>query len=162
MQDYEPSDTLRVMENDGVIEEEFDLAAVAAEKRKFERKDVIFIVAVLVLVAGVSFGLGRLSALTSDTPEVKFENILGSNGTSTNQGAAIVTANEKPAAVSESTVEKTIAPGGQYVASKKGAKYHLPWCAGAKQISEENKIWFASKADAEKAGYTPASNCKGI
>lgn len=51
---------------------------------------------------------------------------------------------------------------GVYVASKSGTKYHLPWCPGAKQIKEENKVWFATKTDAEKAGYTPASNCKGI
>lgn len=51
---------------------------------------------------------------------------------------------------------------GGYVASKNGTKYHLPWCGSAKQIKEENKIWFATKADAEAAGYTPASNCKGI
>lgn len=49
-----------------------------------------------------------------------------------------------------------------YVASKSGTKYHLPWCGGAKKIKEENKIWFATKEDAEKAGYTPAANCKGI
>jgi len=49
-----------------------------------------------------------------------------------------------------------------YVASKNGTKYHLPWCGSAKQIKEENKIWFATKEDAERAGYTPASNCKGI
>ena len=49
-----------------------------------------------------------------------------------------------------------------YVASKSGTKYHLPWCGSAKQIKEENKIWFVTKEEAEKAGYTPASNCKGI
>lgn len=51
---------------------------------------------------------------------------------------------------------------GAYVASKSGTKYHLPWCGSAKQIKEENKIWFATKEEAERAGYTPASNCKGI
>lgn len=49
-----------------------------------------------------------------------------------------------------------------YVASKSGTKYHLPWCGSAKRIKDENKIWFATKEDAEKAGYTPAANCKGI
>jgi Na+-transporting methylmalonyl-CoA/oxaloacetate decarboxylase gamma subunit len=49
-----------------------------------------------------------------------------------------------------------------YVASKSGTKYHLPWCGSAKKIKDENKIWFATKEEAEKAGYTPASNCKGI
>lgn len=52
--------------------------------------------------------------------------------------------------------------GGQYVASKNGSKYHLPWCPGAKAMNEANKIWFSTKAEAEAAGYTPASNCKGI
>lgn len=49
-----------------------------------------------------------------------------------------------------------------YVGSKTGSKYHLPDCPGAKMISEANKIWFSSKSEAEKAGYSPAGNCKGI
>jgi hypothetical protein len=51
---------------------------------------------------------------------------------------------------------------GNYVASKSGTKYHLPWCSGAQRIKEENKVFFATKEEAEAAGYTPASNCKGI
>lgn len=52
--------------------------------------------------------------------------------------------------------------GGQYVASKTGKSYHLPWCGGAKQIKEENKVWFATKEEAEARGYAPAGNCPGI
>lgn len=52
--------------------------------------------------------------------------------------------------------------GGEVVASKSGKKYHFPWCGGAKQISEKNKIFFKSIEDARKAGYLPASNCKGL
>ena len=48
------------------------------------------------------------------------------------------------------------------VASKKGKKYHLPWCSGAINISEKNKIFFDNKKDAEKAGYQPAKNCEGL
>jgi hypothetical protein len=51
---------------------------------------------------------------------------------------------------------------GRYVASKNGSAYHLPWCSGAARIKEENKIWFATKEEAEAAGYRAASNCKGI
>ncbi len=51
---------------------------------------------------------------------------------------------------------------GKYVASKSGAKYHLTTCPGARTISEANKIWFETKEEAEKAGYTPAATCKGI
>ena len=52
--------------------------------------------------------------------------------------------------------------GGVYVASKKGTKYYLPTCSGAKRINEENKVWFSTVAAAEAAGYTPAANCKGL
>ncbi len=58
--------------------------------------------------------------------------------------------------------EVPLSAGGQYVASKTGKSYHLPWCGGAKQIKEENKVWFNSKEEAESAGYAPAGNCPGI
>lgn len=58
--------------------------------------------------------------------------------------------------------EGEVAVEQAYVASKTGTKYHLPTCAGAKQIKEENKVWFSTKEEAEAAGYTPATNCKGI
>lgn len=55
-----------------------------------------------------------------------------------------------------------IPEGGQYVASKNGEAYYLPWCSGANRIKEENKIWFASKEEAEGRGYRPAKTCKGM
>lgn len=55
-----------------------------------------------------------------------------------------------------------VAQGGQYVASKNGSAYYLPFCGGASRIKEENKVWFSSKAEAEAKGYRPAKNCKGI
>lgn len=72
-----------------------------------------------------------------------------------------------PAAAAAAPVQKTapapaVAEEAAYVASKNGTKYHLPWCSGALRIKEENKVWFASKAEAEAAGYEPAANCKGI
>jgi len=51
---------------------------------------------------------------------------------------------------------------GVFVGSKNGNKYHFPWCSGAKRISSKNAVWFSTKAEAERAGYTPASNCKGL
>ena len=51
---------------------------------------------------------------------------------------------------------------GQYVGSKNGSKYHLPWCSGAQRIKEENKVWFQDKNEAKRLGYTPAKNCPGI
>jgi hypothetical protein len=49
-----------------------------------------------------------------------------------------------------------------FVASKTGKKYHLTTCPGAKQIAEKNKIWFSSAVEAQKLGYSPATNCPGL
>ncbi len=51
---------------------------------------------------------------------------------------------------------------GKYVASKNGTKYYLPSCASAARIKEENRVWFATQADAEASGRTPATNCPGL
>ncbi len=48
------------------------------------------------------------------------------------------------------------------VASKNSTSklYHFTWCSGAKRIKEENKVWFASEAEAVTAGYSLAANCQ--
>ena len=46
------------------------------------------------------------------------------------------------------------------VASVNSDKYHYEHCSGAKRISEKNKIYFENSAEAEKAGFTLANNCK--
>lgn len=94
----------------------------------------ILIIGVLVLSSSASFGLGYLAGLDA-------------GGVS---GAA-------PEAVAVPTAMTT----GQFVASRSGTKYYSPGCAGADRISEANKVWFASAADAANAGYAPAANCSG-
>ena len=113
----------------------------------------VYVVLVIVLVGFSSFGLGRLSLGDQGKMEVK---ILEAG-----QSAAVITG------IGGNSQDVMPVPevgnlGGQYVASKKGTKYHLPWCAGASQMAEENKVWFDSKEAAEAAGYSTASNCKGI
>lgn len=49
-----------------------------------------------------------------------------------------------------------------YVASKNGKAYYLPTCGGVSRIKEENKVYFATKQEAESAGYRPAGNCPGL
>jgi hypothetical protein len=51
---------------------------------------------------------------------------------------------------------------GMYVGSKSGSKYHLPTCPSAKKIAAANKVWFQSREEALKAGYSPAGNCPGL
>jgi hypothetical protein len=117
----------------------------------------LFLAVLILLVAVVSFGLGRMSivaeSLNSDgqTAKVRLTTALTPNQQTTPSS---------PSAPAEESVD--VSANGNYVASKNGARYHLPWCPGAQQMNEENKIWFDTKEEAEIAGYTPAANCKGL
>ncbi len=130
-------------------------------KGYFARTEIAFS-ALIVVVSCVSFFLGRfsvgeLSRVQGDSAQsTQFSQIQTEKQTANISSPVI-----QKAATNESTPAQGTSEGG-YVASKNGTKYHLPWCGSAKQIKEENKIWFTTKEEAEKAGYTPASNCKGI
>lgn len=117
--------------------------------------DALFYGALIVLCALISFGLGRWSVLakTGDAP-LKAQQ--GALLPQTVMQTAAFSGNAAPVASS------TARNSEQYVASKNGTKYHLISCPGAAQIKDANKIYFATKEAAEKAGYTAASNCPGI
>jgi len=109
--------------------------------------NILYMPLLVVTVGFAGFGLGRLSILLAIGGDVVVRN------------AAMV-----PAAHlrTSAAANPTLVLGGEYVASKSGTKYHFPWCAGARSIKEDNKVWFASKEEAELAGYEPAANCKGL
>lgn len=110
----------------------------------------IFLLVLVLTVGTLAFGLGRLSKIEDEKEPVKIEMPKdGISGTEIGEGGNL-------------SAEK-LAPGaGLLVASRNGLKYHFPWCPGALQISELNKIWFQSREEAEGAGYQPAANCKGL
>lgn len=56
-------------------------------------------------------------------------------------------------------VKKSYSPG-KYLASKQGKQYHRPRCNWANNIRKENRVWFATSAEAEKKGYTKHSCLK--
>lgn len=112
----------------------------------------LYVVLVIILVGGASFGLGRLSMIESTRApvEIQYE-----EGQLVSQGANVAKSTSRKEALLPSA-------SGQYVASRNSTKYHFPWCAGAQRIKEENKIWFDSKEEATRAGYSPAANCDGL
>jgi len=117
---------------------------------KLEIKDDWFIVVTIILVALICFGIGRLTAPRTEPIQIKgLEQALPSSLRSEEGGQA-------------SVEDIKIDYQGKVVGSKNSDKYHLPDCPGAKQISEQNKIWFASIEEAKKAGYKPAGNCPGL
>ncbi len=104
---------------------------------------------VIILVGTASFGLGRLSSLEE-------------------RGASLTVKNTAETAAAQAAVSAHVravkalaepAKSGAYVASKNGTAYYLPTCSGASRIKDANKIWFATKNDAELAGYHAAANC---
>lgn len=95
------------------------------------------VIAVVLLTAGTSFCLGRLSAFESARPPV----------------AVLALPLAAPA---------DLAMGGLFVASKNGSVYHYPWCPGASRISEANKRWFQTEEAARNAGLRPSKDCKGL
>lgn len=59
-----------------------------------------------------------------------------------------------------SSGQSTATQSGTIVASKRGSKYYFTWCSGANSLSESNKIYFQTEAQAQIAGYTKSTSCK--
>jgi hypothetical protein len=113
------------------------------------REGEIFMVIVIVLVALIGFGLGRISALRENKFPIQIDY----------EEAKSLDPPQGEIGGRTSDFEQT---ANLLVGSKNSSVYHFPWCSGAQRISESNKIWFSSKEEAEKAGYRPAANCKGL
>ncbi len=111
----------------------------------------LFLSLVILLVAGFSFGVGRLTSGGAGEPvRIEYDTSLTNNlRPTTNNSQTTHAAQALPTQ-----------GGSGVVASKSGTKYHYSSCSGAKQIKVENKITFASAQAAQAAGYTLAANCK--
>jgi hypothetical protein len=109
----------------------------------------LFLTIIIILVATLSFGIGRLSVAGDRGPvRIEYDQQLTTHNsqrtTNINQTASVINTTQNDTAV---------------VVSKNGTKYHYSHCGGAKQIKEENKIVFQTPEAAEIAGYTLAGNC---
>ena len=128
-------------------------------KKTFKKheKDILLATTIF-LVALVSFGLGRLSKIRENKTPI----IINTEGVKVNNKMNMGENNIASIGNLANPTPMLPAQGGMLVASKTGTKYHFPWCSGAQRIKEENKVWFTTNKDARQAGYTPASNCKGL
>ncbi|HRH25409.1 MAG TPA: Ada metal-binding domain-containing protein [Parcubacteria group bacterium] len=98
-----------------------------------------FLAIVIVLVALLSFGVGRLTSTQREGVEINFDQSLLQNTASAANVSSSVTT-------------------GKISASVNGTRYYYPHCKST--VSEKNKIFFDSAAQAEEAGYELAVNCK--
>ena len=120
--------------------------------KQFLGEDGVFYTLLIILIAIASFGLGRMSV----------ERDLEPLNTQTNNQALTALSSLEVKDEAPEVKGSEMKAGTKVVASRSGTKYHLPDCAGAKQIKPENRIEFESIEAAMAAGYSPAANCPGL
>lgn len=123
------------------------------QKRSSSLVRKLFLALLIILTASLSFGIGRLSVSgEKESMRIEYDELFGTQSQPTMDKSL-------QQAAASATIISPNSIGG-VVASKNGSRYHYPHCSGAKQIKEENKLFFASSRAAEAAGYTLAANCK--
>jgi hypothetical protein len=117
-------------------------------------KTTLLFSTIIIGVALLSFGLGRISTKDSSSnyiKELQGAQVLISldkdNNQNINKGNIDIVAGEE-------VREKN------FVASKNGKMYYTLDCGGAKRIKVENQIYFYSEAEAQEAGYERSLTCK--
>ena len=121
-----------------------------------EKGKDITIVIIVILVGLGSFELGRLSK-ENDSGGLK---ILSSTQTDdySDQNSS-KTANVASAVNSIDSGRPTSDTQKNFFASSKGKKYYTISCSAGKTIKQENRIYFTTGEEAERAGYTLSSSC---
>ncbi len=129
-------------------------------------KDILVIL-VVILVGMGSFQLGRLSQAANSSSGVKVLPAPEGLSPLTNLNASVISATQN--LNNTTTVSKTsttpvantnVDTHKYFFASNRGKKYYSVGCSAGKTIKLENRVYFASKAAAEAAGYTLSSSCK--
>ena len=132
-----------------------------------DRGKDVFTVAIVVLVGISSFSLGRLSK-ANEQAGLK----ILSNASQIQEGAALSALPEEANTVIQNSVDTNSSVtshqlpsvssnvGKAYFASKRGHKYYSVGCSAGKTIKQENRLYFSTKEEAEKKGYSLSSSCK--
>jgi len=122
--------------------------------QRIPKKDILITI-IIILVGTASYALGKLSGVFVNEPvKIEYGDTRTAISTSTNQTASVV----KSLKTEPIDAEISKMPGA-VVTSKTGKKYYYPNCSGVARISSANRVWFSSGKEAEKRGYTLASNC---
>ena len=113
-------------------------------------KDILVII-IIILVGLGSFELGRLSKNDINT---------GINIDYKDQGANVLESVSNGSLNQNSLEKSQKTNSGNYFASSRGTKYYSIGCSAGKTIKQENRIYFDTQIEAEKAGYELSSSCK--
>lgn len=124
---------------------------------KTYEKDIVLIVGII-LIALISFGAGRLTMPKIFQEPMVIEDAFRA-ATTTNQNLYQTdNSQQSQSGGEEQGNNKPLLTAGKFVASKNSKYYHWPWSPHAKNIKSENRIWFNSEEEAQKAGYQRSSN----
>jgi len=122
-----------------------------------EKGKDLLIVIIVILVGLGSFELGRLS-MEDDQGGLKtiYGGQNSEEGTNMTQPQDSTQTSLKPQNMNTSVASSE---GKNFFASSKGSKYYTTNCSAGKNIKQENRVYFATGEEAEKAGYTLSSSC---
>ena len=135
---------------------------------KSEKASAIGIALIVILVGTGSYAMGKSSQggkscieITSpqivQTGETSVKSVITPSVLPASQTASVSTIPSNPSA--KNNTSSVSSNDALIVASNRGTKYYYTWCSGAKQLKEENKIYFKTEADAEARGLELAKNC---
>ena len=113
-------------------------------------KDILIVIIVILVGLG-SFELGRLSKEDSNSGiKIEYPDL------EAGQEASVISAAEYSNILQNDQMSTT----KTFFASKQGTKYYSIGCSAGKDIKQENRIYFSTKEDAERAGYELSSSCR--
>lgn len=126
-------------------------------------KNILFLI-ILILVGSASFELGRLSKGNSNSG-IKIQYPDGTISESANAIDALsniknINLENNSSANTQIVNKNTNSAQNIFFASKRGHKYYPETCSAGKTIKKENRVYFGTRTEAEKAGYTLSSSCK--
>src|SRR3989344_6311485 len=127
----------------------------------------IMIVTIVILVGLGSFELGRLSKEGNGSGGVKIEytedisNQQAGNVISVMESSSLLPArNASHNDAGGQNIEIANSVGKNFFASNRGTKYYSIGCSAGKTIKQENRVYFATSEDAQRAGYELSSSCR--
>jgi len=126
----------------------------------------IFTVVIVILVGLSSFGLGRLSkgaqndGLKVNYPSQSMNNQAGLVVSTFSDSITPQTNTISPKSNNAGIPPVSNSVSKPFFASSRGSKYYPKTCSAGKSIKQANRVYFDTKSEAEKAGYTMSASCK--
>ena len=131
-------------------------------------KDKLFLVAVIILIGLIGFGLGRLSS-RYQTAELDINSTIANTAdlskviASESVSPTLNVASTQTKSDTATAAVSAVASDAIKIIGNKNSKiYQREDCPGALKMSESNKVFFNSIEEAKGAGYKPAGNCPGL